>query len=178
MTLEEAIKHLEESLADPGHDWGCEECKAEHEQLLEWLKEFKILRDYFTVPNKHIMQYNAIYSALTGKEIQDDTKDFPGIIGESIKAERMNDAAMLRKVLITLGKAVSRLREESMKNEKLRDRLETACAALEKVHKCGCISCEVCNASVGFCPHDNNWYLPFMSETEKIINEEGGENDA
>lgn len=98
MTLEEAIKHLEETLADPGHEWGCEECKAEHEQLLEWLTELKDLRD----------------------------------------------------------------------------RLETACTALEKVHKCGCISCEVCNASVGFCPHDNNWYLPFMSETQKIINGEGG----
>lgn len=97
MTIDEAIKHLEESLADPGHDWGCEECKAEHEQLLEWLKEFKILRD----------------------------------------------------------------------------RLETACTALEKVHKCGGISCEVCNAAVGFCPHDNNWYLPFMGEAEKIINGEG-----
>ena len=97
MTLEEAIKHLEESLADPGHDWGCEECKAEHEQLLEWLKE----------------------------------------------------------------------------NIKLRDTLETACTALEKVHKCGGISCEVCNAAVSFCPHDKNWYLPFMSEAEKIINGEG-----
>lgn len=45
MTLEEAIKHLEESLADPGHDWGCEECKGEHEQLLEWLRELKDLRE-------------------------------------------------------------------------------------------------------------------------------------
>lgn len=41
MTLEEAIKHLDESLADPGHDWGCEECKGEHEQLLEWLRELR-----------------------------------------------------------------------------------------------------------------------------------------
>jgi hypothetical protein len=41
MKLEEAIEHLEENLADPGHDWGCEECKGEHEQLLEWLRELK-----------------------------------------------------------------------------------------------------------------------------------------
>lgn len=52
MTLEEAIKHLEESLADPGHDWGCEECKAEHEQLAEWLRELKELRE----ENKVLMQ--------------------------------------------------------------------------------------------------------------------------
>jgi hypothetical protein len=45
MTLDEAIKHLNESLADQSHDWGCEECKAEHEQLAEWLKELKDLRD-------------------------------------------------------------------------------------------------------------------------------------
>lgn len=44
MKLDEAIKHLEESLSDPGHDWGCEECKGEHEQLLEWLRELKELR--------------------------------------------------------------------------------------------------------------------------------------
>lgn len=41
MKLDEAIKHLDESLADPGHDWGCEECKGEHEQLLEWLRELR-----------------------------------------------------------------------------------------------------------------------------------------
>lgn len=41
MELSEAIKYLEESLADQSHDWGCEECKGEHEQLLEWLRELK-----------------------------------------------------------------------------------------------------------------------------------------
>ena len=44
MKLGEAIKHLEENLADQSHDWGCEECKGEHEQLLEWLRELKELR--------------------------------------------------------------------------------------------------------------------------------------
>lgn len=45
MKLDEAIKHLDESLADPGHDWGCEECKGEHAQLLKWLRELKELRE-------------------------------------------------------------------------------------------------------------------------------------
>lgn len=48
MKLNEAISHLEKSLADPSHDWGCEECKAEHEQLLEWLTELKDLRAIFS----------------------------------------------------------------------------------------------------------------------------------
>lgn len=41
MKLEEAIEHLNESLNDPNRDWGCEECKQEHEQLREWLIELK-----------------------------------------------------------------------------------------------------------------------------------------
>ncbi len=45
MNIDEAIKHLEESLADQSHDWGCEECKGEHKQLLEWLRELKDLRE-------------------------------------------------------------------------------------------------------------------------------------
>lgn len=51
MTLAEAIKHLEESLADQSHDWGCEECKAEHEQLLEWLKDYQRLTEVGVVDN-------------------------------------------------------------------------------------------------------------------------------
>lgn len=45
MTLEEAIQHLKESLSDPTHKWGCEECKEEHEQLLEWLEDYKQLKE-------------------------------------------------------------------------------------------------------------------------------------
>ncbi|MCQ2507254.1 MAG: hypothetical protein MJ097_00525 [Dorea sp.] len=45
MTLGEAITHLEEILSDPEHDWGCDECKKEHEQLLAWLKELKKYRE-------------------------------------------------------------------------------------------------------------------------------------
>ena len=44
MKLEEAIAHLDESLNDQGHDWGCEECKQEHIQLREWLVELKEMR--------------------------------------------------------------------------------------------------------------------------------------
>ena len=43
MKLEEAIEHLEETLNNPEHEWSCAECKAEHEQLLEWLKDYKRL---------------------------------------------------------------------------------------------------------------------------------------
>ena len=45
MTLDEAIKHLEETLSDKSHKWSCESCKQEHEQLLEWLKELKAWRE-------------------------------------------------------------------------------------------------------------------------------------
>lgn len=44
MDLESAIQHLKESIADPTHKWGCEECKQEHEQLLEWLEDYKRLQ--------------------------------------------------------------------------------------------------------------------------------------
>lgn len=53
MTLEEAIQHLKESLADPTHKWGCEECKAEHEQLLKWLEDYKQIKaDYIELDNR------------------------------------------------------------------------------------------------------------------------------
>lgn len=40
MTLDEAIDHLKESLADPGH-FSCAECAEQHVQLLQWLEELK-----------------------------------------------------------------------------------------------------------------------------------------
>lgn len=53
MTLDEAILHLKETLADPTHDWGCEECKVEHEQLLEWLEDYNQLKDdYIELDNR------------------------------------------------------------------------------------------------------------------------------
>lgn len=45
MTLDEAIIHLEETLSDESHQWSCAECRAEHEQLLDWLKELKALKE-------------------------------------------------------------------------------------------------------------------------------------
>lgn len=44
MKLEEAIKHLADSLDDKEHDWGCEERRKEHEQLFNWLLELKTSR--------------------------------------------------------------------------------------------------------------------------------------
>lgn len=43
MTLSEAIEHLKEKIFNETN-W-CEECKNEHIQLLEWLKELKEYRD-------------------------------------------------------------------------------------------------------------------------------------
>ena len=45
MTLDEAIQHLTETLEDKNHEWACEECKKEHQQLKEWLKELKDRRE-------------------------------------------------------------------------------------------------------------------------------------
>ena len=44
MTLDEAIQHLTETLSNSNHNWSCDECKQEHEQLLDWLLELKYLR--------------------------------------------------------------------------------------------------------------------------------------
>ena len=45
MNLNEAIEHLEDELSNPDHDWGCTECKEEHEQLLIWLKQLLAAKD-------------------------------------------------------------------------------------------------------------------------------------
>ena len=42
MTLEEAITHLEKSIYR--NEFSCEACKQEHEQLLAWLQDYKVLR--------------------------------------------------------------------------------------------------------------------------------------
>lgn len=44
MTYQEAIKHLEEILTDDQREWSCAECKAEHEELLSWLKHYAQIR--------------------------------------------------------------------------------------------------------------------------------------
>lgn len=43
MSLEEAIKHLEEEL-EIKEDWSCVACKEDHQQLLEWLKELQAIK--------------------------------------------------------------------------------------------------------------------------------------
>ena len=43
MTLDEAIKHLQEVIEQD--DFSCAECKSEHEQLLEWLIELRERRE-------------------------------------------------------------------------------------------------------------------------------------
>jgi SpoVK/Ycf46/Vps4 family AAA+-type ATPase len=54
MELTDAINHLKESLADPTHKWGCEECKEEHEQLLVWLESYKNISESFPEVRKKI----------------------------------------------------------------------------------------------------------------------------
>ena len=43
MSLEEAIKYLEEEL-EIKKDWSCVACKEDHQQLLEWLKELQSIK--------------------------------------------------------------------------------------------------------------------------------------
>lgn len=45
MTLDDAIAHLDETLGDPKHEWGCDDCRTEHEQLCAWLVELREMRD-------------------------------------------------------------------------------------------------------------------------------------
>lgn len=43
MTLDEAIAHLDETLASK-KDWSCESCRDEHVQLRKWLAELRSLK--------------------------------------------------------------------------------------------------------------------------------------
>lgn len=43
MTLDEAIEHLKYAIKN--NNFGCEECKQEHIQLLNWLIELKELKE-------------------------------------------------------------------------------------------------------------------------------------
>ena len=43
MTLDEAIEHLKYSIKN--NNFGCEECKQEHIQLLNWLIELKEFKE-------------------------------------------------------------------------------------------------------------------------------------
>lgn len=69
MILEDAIKHLIETLHDPTHEWSCEACKAEHEQLLKWLVELKGLRSTVSLLKFNIHALNELM-----KDIKDEQK--------------------------------------------------------------------------------------------------------
>jgi hypothetical protein len=58
LELDSAIQHLKESIADPTHKWGCEECKEEHEQLLGWLEDYKQLKTYYIDIDKQLRTAN------------------------------------------------------------------------------------------------------------------------
>lgn len=57
----EAIEHLKESLATPGKL--CGQCRKEHEDLLNWLRELLIMREFVRESQKAA---NSIYK-LIGK---------------------------------------------------------------------------------------------------------------
>lgn len=60
MTLDEAILHLIETLNNPEHEWSCEECRNEHEQLLRWLVELKGLRSTVSLLKFNIHALNEL----------------------------------------------------------------------------------------------------------------------
>jgi hypothetical protein len=43
-TLEGSIRHLRDLLSDPTKDWGCDDCRKDHELLYEFLKELRAYR--------------------------------------------------------------------------------------------------------------------------------------
>lgn len=45
MTLDEAIIHCEEAVAEMRKKGGCDGCADEHQQLADWLKELKEFRE-------------------------------------------------------------------------------------------------------------------------------------
>ena len=65
MDLESAIQHLKESLADPTHKWGCEECKQEHEELLKLLVDYRELKQTHTETVEGMKELERKYSDAT-----------------------------------------------------------------------------------------------------------------
>lgn len=49
MDIQNAIKHLDDILSKKDKWIGCEDCKQEHVQLMEWLKELQQYRSFGTV---------------------------------------------------------------------------------------------------------------------------------
>ena len=70
MHLNEAIQHLKESLADTTHDWGCEECKKEHIQLLVWLENYKTISESYPEVCKKIDRLEEENMRLLGSSLR------------------------------------------------------------------------------------------------------------
>lgn len=117
MELTDAINHLKESLADPTHKWGCEECKQEHEQLLEWLEDYKRLKDEM-IPAYDESEIDAVIA-----EIQRCTDlSAPGFVIRSAETLR-DEIAMLKdykKLKADYIELKEQLRAANTENEELR----------------------------------------------------------
>ena len=89
MTLDEAIKHCEEVQS---RDDLCTSCKEEHQQLSDWLKDYKVLKERATPKKLEMMRikkydgYN-IGICKCGKTIDaslDDDANFCPNCGQSL----------------------------------------------------------------------------------------------
>lgn len=122
MDLESAIQHLKESLADPTHKWGCEECKQEHEQLLAWLEEYHKIKEYWLPSDEEELRkergecnnlYEKIDSVVSGlySAITDQIVEKMGFANKykQLEADYINLDNMLR----TANTEIDRLRSES-----------------------------------------------------------------
>lgn len=56
MTLDQGIQHLEEKLQQDSFQ--CEECRKEHVELLEWLKELRESRKVIRVIQEQLLNSN------------------------------------------------------------------------------------------------------------------------
>jgi hypothetical protein len=102
MTLEEAIQHLKESLADPTHKWGCEECKKEHEQLLKWLVDLRYLEYTHTETVEGMKELERRYSDATAL-LEIALHDIERLVNCNSPTECI-DLARLRSVTFMVGK--------------------------------------------------------------------------
>ena len=97
MTLDEAIQHLREMLTDPAHEWGCEECRTEHEQLLAWLEDYKRLQSTRDAENSELKRLLRLAVRDIGK--MQSCNAFPFCVGcpkenEPYCGWKYNDEAM------------------------------------------------------------------------------------
>lgn len=76
MSLCEAIQHLKEKLSDSSHEWGCEACKQEHEQLLRWLEELRDLKKR----DEHVLFALDKTVSATGQHSENDLAFCNGIL--------------------------------------------------------------------------------------------------